>query len=139
EAARPGAVRRRRRHRADEGASVREAERLVEAEDRGVTKRPERPPVDGGEPRLRGVLDEHEAALVAPAAPARSVLREAEVMDQVQGTRLRPDERVEFALVRLERVAAVVEPAGDTGADERLDLGPVVIRRHQHLVAAPEP
>src|SRR5215211_4052537 len=47
-----------------------------------------------GEQRIRGVLDQQEAALVAPAAPGRAVLRKPEVVDEHEGTDARAKECV---------------------------------------------
>ena len=88
-------VGRRRVRAAEQRAAVRQPERLVEGEDRQVAVRSRGPLSGAGQPGLRGVLDEREPALVAPAPPAGRVLRQAEVVRQVQRPRALPDEALE--------------------------------------------
>jgi hypothetical protein len=128
---------RRRTH--DERRPVGQPVRLVEARDGEVAERAERPPVGRGQPGLRRVLEQEQAALVAPAPPSRGVLREAEVVHEIQRPRPGRQQRVELVRVRLERRRAPVPARREPGADEGLDLRAVVIGGDEDLVAGPEP
>src|SRR5579862_5270753 len=72
------------RRPADDGGAVGQTERLVQAGEREIGMRAERLALGRRKPRLRGILDQEEAALVAPPSPAATVLREAEIVDQMQ-------------------------------------------------------
>src|SRR3954452_9642345 len=73
--------------------------------------------------------------VVAPAPPARAILRKAEVMDEVERTRVAREQALELGLVGLERRRRLVEAADQAGALERLDLGSVVERGREDLAA----
>jgi len=120
-------------------AAVGDAEGLRQAEDRQVAERAERLPTGRGEPGLGGVLDEQQPPLAAPPEPGRGVLGEPQVVNEVERPRAGPEQRLQLARVRLEGLIQVVEPAGETGPHDRLDLEPAVVGGHQDLVARLEP
>jgi hypothetical protein len=110
----------------EQGGAVGKAERLVEAPDGDVARAADRLAAVRREPRLGGVLDEQQAALVAPAAPAGGVLREAQVVHEMKRARAFRQQRLELVVVGRERARRLVEAGGETGTLEGLDLGPVV-------------
>jgi len=107
---------------------------LVQAEERQVAVRADRRAVAGGEPGLRGVLDQHQTALVAPPAPAGRVLWKALIVDEVERPRASAEQSVELRFGRFEALVAFVEATLHATPGDRLDLGAVVVGRHQDLV-----
>jgi hypothetical protein len=67
--------------------------------------------------------------------PPPRVLGEAEVVDDVKSTRAGRDQGLQLLLVGLEVIGPGVETAGGSRSVDRLDLGAVVIRRDEDLVA----
>jgi len=84
---------------------------------------------------LRRVLDQQQIVFVAPCAPASGILRKPEVVDKVESTHIRAEERLEVLLVRLQTlVLSFVEATNEAGSDKRLDLRTVMVRRHEYLI-----
>src|SRR5215208_4237328 len=115
-----------------------QSDALPGREDRNVSVAAERAPGCMPRPGHRGVFDEEQIALVAPPPPAEDILREAEVVDQVQGLDVRGDQFLELVRVRRQVGGGFVEPAEQAGLGERLDFGAVVIRRDQDLIPRSE-
>jgi hypothetical protein len=118
-----------------DSAAVCHTERLVEAEQRHIRARAHWTTVPGTQPTLGCVLDQKQAALVAPAPPARAILGKPERVDHVQGPDGWRQQSLELLFVRLEGRNAVIEPAFRAGPHNRFDLGSVVIGRSEDLVA----
>jgi hypothetical protein len=94
-----------------EGGAVGDTERLVQAEDREVAARADRAGLRLREPGLSGVLEQEEAALVAPRSPPLGGLREAQVVDEHQGAGPRPNEGLELRLHGRQVLVPGEEPA----------------------------
>jgi hypothetical protein len=123
----------------NERSAVWQSQRLIETEDRSIAERAERTPIDAAKPSLRDILEQKQPAFIAPRTPARCVLRETEVMDEVQRARPPTETLLELVLVRREVRPNVVEARGDAGLEKRLHFGAVVVARHERLVAGAEP
>jgi hypothetical protein len=106
------------------GASVRNADRLVDAEEREVAGDTERASVIGSEPALRHVLDQVDPAVVTPPPPARSFLREPEIVGQVEDADGGVEPRLELGEIRSEIRRGVVVARRHTRAHIGFDLGP---------------
>jgi hypothetical protein len=122
-----------------EGGTVREAEGLVQRENRQITERPHRSLVDARKPRHSRILDQQQTALVAPPAPAGSILREAKVVGQVEPYDALVEQLRELIFVWLERVGRLVKAAPDTGAEERFHLDAAVVGGNEQLGTRFEP
>jgi len=77
--------------------------------------------------------------LVAPPPPTRGVLREAEIVDEVESARARGQKCLELLGHGRELPIAHVKARFESGANQRLYLRAVVVGGYEHLVAGLEP
>jgi len=88
---------------------------------------------------LSGIFEQKDSVTVAPVAPAIGVLWKAEVMDEQECARPRPEQPVELSLNGLEVVAQLIEPARNPRLRQCLDLRAVVVGGYEHLVTVAKP
>src|SRR5215210_2381087 len=96
----------------------------------------DRRPITEAQPRLRCVLDQQEAMLIAPCSPASRVLGQSEIVNEVECSGPRAKERLEIPLLLLQEpsLSGIVESTNHPGPVECFNLRALVVCGYQNLV-----
>ena len=122
----------------DHRSAIGESEGFVQAEDREIAERPHRTTIPACEEGHRCVLDEQKVVSITPLPPPVCGLRDAEVVDQVEGSDIRAQQLLKTAFIGLQILIHLVEAAMDPGSLEGLDLGSMMVGGREHRVALAE-
>ena len=112
---------------------VRDRQRLVEAEDRGIAQAPQRLLPLAREERQRAIFDEGQARAVAELPQRAGGTREAQVVDEVDGAGARANPPLQGAEVGAHVSIDRVEDDAGPGVDQGFNLDAVVISGDEDL------